>query len=55
MIAVPADLVARLEDDRDDGVDRAVEMIAALRSGGSFAGAHVVPVSRYRQLADRLA
>lgn len=53
-ITLPDELVARLEDDRDAGVDHAVEMIAALRSRGAFAGAHVVPVSRYRQLAERL-
>ena len=53
-IEMPAALVDRLDSEPDAGVDHAVEMLAALRAGGGFSGAHVVPVSRYRQLADRL-
>ncbi len=53
-IEMPAALIERLDADRDAGVEHAVEMVRALVSTGGFAGAHVVPVSRYRQLADRL-
>lgn len=53
-IAMPADLIERLSSDRDAGVEHAVEMVRALELVGRFAGAHVVPVSRYRQFADRL-
>lgn len=53
-IEIPAALVQRLDSEPDAGVDHVVEMLAALQRGGGFAGAHVVPVSRYRQLADRL-
>jgi 5,10-methylenetetrahydrofolate reductase len=53
-IDLPAALIDRLEADPDAGVRHAVEMLAALESSAAFAGAHVVPVSRYRQLADLL-
>jgi 5,10-methylenetetrahydrofolate reductase len=53
-IAVPAALVTRLDEEPDAGVDHAVDMLEQLRGERGFAGAHVVPVSRYRQLADRL-
>jgi methylenetetrahydrofolate reductase (NADPH) len=53
-IELPAALVDRLDDDPDAGVDFAVEMLRTLESRGGFAGAHLVPVGRYRQVADRL-
>jgi 5,10-methylenetetrahydrofolate reductase len=53
-IAMPMELVERLDAEPDAGVDRAVDMVQQLRGEPGFAGAHVVPVSRYRQLADRL-
>ncbi|MEO6713284.1 MAG: methylenetetrahydrofolate reductase [Mycobacteriales bacterium] len=53
-IEMPSALVERLDADPGAGVDHAVDMVRALESAGGFAGAHVVPVSRYRQVADRL-
>ena len=53
-IDLPATLVESLDADPDAGVDHAVEMVRTLESAGGFAGVHVVPVSRYRQFADRL-
>lgn len=53
-IAMPATLLDRLDHDPGAGIDHAVEMLSALQASRGFAGAHVVPVSRYRQLADRL-
>ena len=55
-IELPAELVDRLDDDRDAGVDFAVDMVLRLQSeaAAGFAGAHLVPVGRYRQVADRL-
>ncbi|MFI9560362.1 methylenetetrahydrofolate reductase [Nonomuraea endophytica] len=53
-IAIPDDLVAAVERDRDAGVDAACEQVLAIRDSGAFDGVHLVPVSRYRQVAARL-
>jgi methylenetetrahydrofolate reductase (NADPH) len=53
-LAVPASLVDALEVDRDAGVDHACQMIAGLRDSGAFDGVHLIPVSRYREMAARL-
>ncbi|MEJ2889905.1 hypothetical protein [Actinomycetospora aeridis] len=51
---LPDHLVEALEDDADAGVDPAVEHALALRDAG-VDGIHLVPVSRYREVAARLA
>ena len=51
---VPGSLVEALELDRDAGVDHACQMIAGLRDSGAFDGVHLIPVSRYREMAARL-
>jgi methylenetetrahydrofolate reductase (NADPH) len=53
-IAIPDDLVAAVERDRDAGVHAACEQVLAIRDSGAFDGVHLVPVSRYRQVAARL-
>ena len=53
-IDIPADLVERVARDRAAGVEAACELVLALRESGAFAGAHLVPVSRYREVAARL-
>jgi 5,10-methylenetetrahydrofolate reductase len=53
-IAIPDDLVAAVERDRDAGVAAACEHVLAIRDSGAFDGVHLVPVSRYRQVAARL-
>lgn len=53
-IAIPDELVRRVESDPEAGVEAACEQIAALRETGAFAGVHLVPVSRYRQVSARL-
>jgi methylenetetrahydrofolate reductase (NADPH) len=53
-IAIPDDLIAAVERDRDAGVDAACEQVLAIRDTGAFDGVHLVPVSRYRQVAARL-
>jgi methylenetetrahydrofolate reductase (NADPH) len=53
-IDIPADLVEQVERDRAAGVEAACEQILRLRDSGAFAGVHLVPVSRYRQVAARL-
>jgi methylenetetrahydrofolate reductase (NADPH) len=53
-VAIPGELVAAVERDRSAGVAAACEQILAVRDSGAFAGVHLVPVSRYREVAARL-
>ena len=53
-IEIPDDLLARLETDRNAGVDVACELVEGLRASGAFDGVHLVPVGRYREVAARL-
>jgi 5,10-methylenetetrahydrofolate reductase len=53
-LTVPPDLVARLERDRNAGVDAACDLIVGLRESGAFDGVHLIPVARYREVAARL-
>ena len=53
-IGIPDDLVAAVEQDRDAGVAAACEQVLAIRDSGAFDGVHLIPVSRYRQVAARL-
>ncbi len=53
-LTVPPDLVARLEMDRNAGVDAACDLVVAIRDSGAFDGVHLVPVARYREVAARL-
>jgi 5,10-methylenetetrahydrofolate reductase len=54
-LAPPADVLARLEGDPGAGVALATEMVADLRDAGCFDGVHLIPVSRYREVAAALA
>ncbi len=51
---VPPDLVARLETDRNAGVDAACDLVVGIRDSGAFDGVHLIPVARYREVAARL-
>jgi 5,10-methylenetetrahydrofolate reductase len=53
-IEIPDSLVERVSADRNAGVEAACALIEAVRETGAFAGVHLVPVSRYRQVAARL-
>ncbi|MFE2067555.1 methylenetetrahydrofolate reductase [Streptomyces sp. NPDC059467] len=53
-IDIPEQLVADVERDRDAGVAAVCEQILAIRDSGAFDGVHLVPVSRYRQVAALL-
>lgn len=53
-LAVPADVLEALEADPDAGVDLACGLVEQIRASGAFDGAHLVPVSRYREVAARL-
>lgn len=53
-LAVPGEIIDRLEADPDAGVDLAVELVLGVRDSGVFEGAHLIPVNRYRQVAFAL-
>ncbi|MDQ2709956.1 MAG: methylenetetrahydrofolate reductase [Actinomycetota bacterium] len=53
-IQIPAELVEAVTAHPAAGVDAACAQILALRDTGAFAGVHLVPVSRFRQVAARL-
>ncbi|HEX4245374.1 MAG TPA: hypothetical protein VHY77_07405 [Acidimicrobiales bacterium] len=54
-IAIPASLVRSIEQDPSAGVDAACELVLEVRDSEAFEGVHLVPVSRYREVAARLA
>jgi 5,10-methylenetetrahydrofolate reductase len=53
-IEFPPALIERVARDRGAGVEAAYEQIERLRGSGAFDGVHLVPVSRYREMALRL-
>ncbi len=53
-ITIPDELVAAVEADPAAGVAAACEHVVALRDSGAFDGVHLVPVSRFRQVAALL-
>lgn len=53
-LTVPQWLVDALDTDRNAGVDFACQMISEIRQSGLFDGVHLIPVSRYREIAARL-
>jgi 5,10-methylenetetrahydrofolate reductase len=53
-LEVPSAWIDAIERDPDAGVARACDLIVALRDSGAFDGVHVIPVSRYREVAARL-
>jgi 5,10-methylenetetrahydrofolate reductase len=53
-LTVPDRLIAALDVNPEAGVDFACEMVHDIRESGAFDGVHLIPVSRYRQIAARL-
>jgi 5,10-methylenetetrahydrofolate reductase len=53
-LTVPDPILRRLESDRDAGVDLACEMVDEIAASRAFAGVHLIPTSRYREVAVRL-
>jgi len=53
-LAVPEAIIKHLERDRNAGVDIACELIKEIKESGTFDGVHLIPVSRYREMADRI-
>jgi 5,10-methylenetetrahydrofolate reductase len=52
-VAVPPGVLERLEHDPRAGVDLAYESVEQIRASGAFDGVHLVPVTRYREVAAR--
>jgi 5,10-methylenetetrahydrofolate reductase len=53
-IDIPGWLAEEVAADPLAGVDAACEQVVRLRESGAFAGVHLVPVQRYREVAARL-
>jgi 5,10-methylenetetrahydrofolate reductase len=53
-LAVPDRWTDAIERDPDAGVALACDLVLAVRESGAFDGVHLVPVSRYREVAARL-
>lgn len=53
-IDVPSSLVENVAADSEAGVDAACAQVLRIHESGAFDGVHLVPVSRYREVAARL-
>jgi len=53
-IEFPDDWIAALERGKAAGVELACELVLRIRDSGAFEGVHLIPVSRYREVAARL-
>ena len=53
-IRIPDALIDKLDDDPAVGLDYACQQISDIRESGAFDGVHLVPVGRYRAMAERL-
>lgn len=53
-LRVPDDWIAAVEVDPAAGVERACALVEAIEASGAFDGVHLIPVSKYREVAARL-
>jgi hypothetical protein len=53
-LAVPDRWIAAIERDPSAGVSLACDLVQQIRESGAFDGVHLIPVSRYREVAARL-
>ncbi|MEV7005382.1 methylenetetrahydrofolate reductase [Streptosporangium sp. NPDC051022] len=53
-IDIPDELVEKVAADRLAGVEATCEQVLRIRDSGAFDGVHLIPVSRYREVAARL-
>ena len=53
-IEIPASLADQVARDKMAGVEAACQQITRLRDSGAFAGVHLVPVNRYREISAHL-
>ncbi|MDQ4125599.1 MAG: methylenetetrahydrofolate reductase [Actinomycetota bacterium] len=54
-VHIPRRIVDKLDGDPDMGIEIACDQIEELRESGAFDGVHLIPVGRYREVAQRLA
>lgn len=52
-IKIPQQIIDKV-DDPEAGIDIACRQIEEIRESGAFNGVHLVPVGKYREVADRL-
>lgn len=53
-LTVPDEWLHAVERDRDAGVELACDLVASVEASGAFDGAHLIPVSKYREVAANL-
>jgi 5,10-methylenetetrahydrofolate reductase len=53
-LEVPEEILGHIERDQSYGVAFACDFAEQIRASGAFDGVHLVPVSRYREVAQRL-
>lgn len=53
-ITVPQSVVEKLDGNPELGIDLALGQVEEIRDSGVFEGVHLVPVGRYREVAERL-
>lgn len=53
-IRIPQRLIDQIDEDPQVGIDLACEQVEMIKASGVFDGVHLVPVSRYREMATRL-
>ena len=53
-LTVPDAWLGAIERDPNAGVELACELVDAIRESGAYDGVHLIPVSRYREVAARL-
>ena len=53
-IRIPENIIDKLDDDPAVGIDLACQQIAEIKDSGAFDGVHLVPVGRYKEMAERL-
>jgi methylenetetrahydrofolate reductase (NADPH) len=53
-LTVPDEWLAAIERDPTAGVSLACDLVEGIRESGAFDGVHLIPVSRYREVAARL-
>lgn len=53
-LAVPQETIEMIDRDADHGIELACQMVSEVKASGAFDGVHLIPVSRYREIARRL-
>jgi hypothetical protein len=51
---VPDAWLAAIDRDPNAGVELACDLVDGVRESGAYDGVHLIPVSRYREVAARL-